>query len=83
MHLIVFAWLYIALMISLSQWPHVFAMVGVFLLAGIVPAALLLHGLRGSAVNEARATQRARRDAALMEEAVGRGDDANAEKNED
>lgn len=83
MHLIVFAWLYIALMISLSQWPDILAMVGIFLLAGILPSALLLHGLRGSATKGARAAQRARRDTALMQETVGRGDDADTEKNQE
>ena len=83
MHLILFGWLYIALMLSLTQWPNVLAMIALFLFLGIVPAILLLHGLRGRALSETRAAQRARRDAALMKEAVGHRDDGDANKNED
>jgi hypothetical protein len=83
MHLILFAWLYIALMLSLTQWPNVLAMTGLFLLLGIVPGMLLLHGLRGRTLSETRAAQRARRDAALVKQTVGRGDDGDADENED
>lgn len=82
MHLILFAWLYIALMLSLTEWPNLLAMIALFLVLGIVPAMLLLHGLRGRPLGETRAAQRARRDAELVKKAMSRSDDGDTHKDE-
>ena len=40
MHIILIAWLYVILMLSISYWPDVVAMLWRFALFGIVPAFL-------------------------------------------
>jgi hypothetical protein len=42
MHLVIIAWLYVILMVSVTYWPDIYAMTWRFLLLGILPAWLLL-----------------------------------------
>jgi hypothetical protein len=82
MFVIAIVWLYFALLFSIGLWPNVPAMVGTFVLAGIVPAALLLHNLRSPATGRIRSRQRARRDAQLVQQQMGGPDDGDADEDQ-
>jgi hypothetical protein len=59
----VIVWIYIALMISVTRWPDVGAMVITFLLLGGLPLVfVIVLVVRGSKLDQIRAQQRARRD---------------------
>ncbi|KPK11582.1 MAG: hypothetical protein AMJ68_05245 [Acidithiobacillales bacterium SG8_45] len=59
----IIVWIYIALMIAVSRWPDIGAMVLTFLLLGGIPLVLVIFiVVRGSKLDQIRRQQRARRD---------------------
>lgn len=82
MFVVAIVWLYFSLLLAIGLWPNVLAMVGTFVVLGILPAAFLLHNLRGSANNRIREQQRARRDAELVQQAVSNRDDGDTDKDQ-
>jgi hypothetical protein len=59
----VIVWIYIALMIAITRWPDVGAMVFTFLNLGGIPLVLVIFiVVRGSKLDDIRRQQRARRD---------------------
>jgi uncharacterized membrane protein YphA (DoxX/SURF4 family) len=82
MFVIAIVWLYFSLLLAIGLWPNVLAMVGTFVVLGILPAAFLFHNLRGSANSRIRERQRARRDAELMQQPMGNRDDGDTDKDQ-
>jgi hypothetical protein len=65
------AWTYIALMLSLSQWPDIGAMVITFVVLGGLPLGFVVLMLaRGSKLGDIRHRQRARRDNNAKDDSV-------------
>ena len=59
----VIVWIYIALMIAITRWPDVGAMVFTFLILGGIPLVLVIFiVVRGIKLDDIRRQQRARRD---------------------
>lgn len=59
-------WIYLALLIAISQWPDILSMVLTFLVLGGIPMVFLTVTMtRGKRLNSIRQQQRARRDADL------------------
>lgn len=59
----VVVWIYIALMIAITRWPDIGAVVLTFLVLGGIPLALVVFiVVRGSKLDNIRRQQRARRD---------------------
>jgi hypothetical protein len=57
------AWTYIALMVSLGQWPDIGSMIITFVVLGGLPLGFVVLMLaRGSKLGEIRRRQQARRD---------------------
>jgi hypothetical protein len=59
----VIVWIYVALMIAVSQWPDIGRMILTFMVLGGIPLVLvILIVARGSKLDDIRRQQRARRD---------------------
>ena len=65
------AWIYIALIIAVSRWPDIGAMITTFLLLGALPLAfVIVIVVRGSKLSQIRAQQRERRDKEKQDDSV-------------
>lgn len=63
MFVVIITWVYIALMISVTRWPDVPAMLLSFLLLGGFPLVIVIFIIgRGKTLDDIRRRQRARRD---------------------
>lgn len=82
MFVIAIVWLYFSLLLAIGLWPNVFAMIGTFVVLGILPAGFLLHNLRGSTSNRIREQQRARRGAELVQQPVSNRDDGDTDEDQ-